>query len=800
MCWRALSVLAIAGASLEVLGDDAETRGLEGRHKVTLQDMRTAAHEIEKVFQGVAHAESCGVVAELSDGRVWRNVSDPGGKLPCGTTLATDCSISYHQMECPEECPFIAPDLHFPCQFTCLNPGKCAQSNIETPYPDPRYNLCTSCSVVGCKWCDSPTSCKQCHHGFIASEDGTQCIFEATANYWPHIAVLVGLIIFLVIWGFISCCCGSKSEFVEHNRSSVDLGLRHRHLSKVHDWDLASDKCARKRYSLFVELDKHNVLGVGFGLFYNGIFFILAAAIITCFAMWHLEAKSQLEEIFNGSSTSTRQQLSEVLGRTDLPKATLPAVIVSPMLHCATNSPDDLTLILKDYASARAFTLLILYVVLLFVSLIYVKTQKDFAKRFDATTHSMTDFAVLLRGFPPEATNEVELKKWAQEALLKCGLGSCEVEGVSIGYDFGDRVDKVNNMTNRFCSALELEMRRDAGGSNDVLKMELDYLEKLKEEDRKEVRQWFDGAGALKGTGDVFLVLKENTFKDKIMAKYQAEKGIFQYKNKIMEASVVKSEPPDVFWSNLHFPDSKIQHNERCAMLQIFFYFCCINVLVFLWNRSVVMPYLSAGSNASGPITILQGIIMGIINGQLGGQVWKAAYGVGYHRKDRADVWLYVMNLIMTFCNTMFSLLLVCYSVLVMNKEKSMTSPNYLEELSSASPVGIESSLAYNVYLMLIPGQFFINPLNGWIMGGIVPYLQNTLLANVIYVWYCLPTPVLQFLKVILPSAPKDLKKYDVLNAEDGLRAPQIGLPWDYSNLVLNPFLVFLSFFLVSTS
>ena len=30
-------------------------------------------------------------------------------------------------------------------------------------------------------------------------------------------------------------------------------------------------------------------------------------------------------------------------------------------------------------------------------------------------------------------------------------------------------------------------------------------------------------------------------------------------------------------------------------------------------------------------------------------------------------------------------------------EEKSMTSPNYLEELSSASPVGIESSLAYNV-------------------------------------------------------------------------------------------------------
>ncbi|CAE7880300.1 SCN10A [Symbiodinium sp. KB8] len=226
--------------------------------------------------------------------------------------------------------------------------------------------------------------------------------------------------------------------------------------------------------------------------------------------------------------------------------------------------------------------------------------------------------------------------------------------------------------------------------------------------------------------------------------------------------------------------------------------FVGINVLVFGFNRYVLMPYLAAGSSAGGPITMLNGIIMAIINGQLGGQIYGSAYGVGYHRKDRADIWLFYVNFFITLCNTMFNLALTIYAVQATDPEVAQAGVSaFLSTLSSVS-VGLESEIGYKLYLMLIPGQFFVSPLMGYLTGCIVQYVQVTLVAKIIYVWKCLPDLLLKLLKLLLPWAPDNLKEYDRRSAEMGFRAGQIGLPWDYSNLILNPLLVFFTFFFVS--
>ncbi|CAE7251111.1 gpmB [Symbiodinium natans] len=88
----------------------------------------------------------------------------------------------------------------------------------------------------------------------------------------------------------------------------------------------------------------------------------------------------------------------------------------------------------------------------------------------------------------------------------------------------------------------------------------------------------------------------------------------------------------------------------------------------------------------------------------------------------------------------------------------------------------------------------------GYLTGSIVSYVQANLVAKIIYVWKCLPESLLGILKALLPWSPASLTVYDRRSAEMGFRAGQIGLPWDYSNLILNPLLVFFTFFVISMS
>eukprot|EP00913_Durusdinium_trenchii_P035416 g33142.t1 len=133
--------------------------------------------------------------------------------------------------------------------------------------------------------------------------------------------------------------------------------------------------------------------------------------------------------------------------------------------------------------------------------------------------------------------------------------------------------------------------------------------------------------------------------------------------------------------------------------------------------------------------------------------------------------------------NTIFNLALMCYSVLVLQKEQFLRGPGYLDVFSSATNLGQESDVADRVYMMLVPGQLFTGPLslgadgllchaNSLLTGTMLNYVLNILWAKMIYVWKCLPDPGLQFIKILLPHAPNSLDKYKITSAERGMSGP----------------------------
>ncbi|CAE6926073.1 gpmB [Symbiodinium sp. CCMP2592] len=709
-------------------------------------------------------------------------------------------------MQCPDECPFLAPDPFFPCMFSCRAKARCSESNLNTPFPDEKYLLCSACSVAGCKVCSDAGTCDECHDGFAEMDGG--CILASTVGLNSAMGVvlyvLIGLIVLLVLMAFGYCLSGSRSPNAEHNQRSIDAGRKHRHLSKVNRWDLFG-KTPRTKYPLAVS-NSENIMGMGIGLFYNGIRFMVVVGVLTTLSSYIVADSGGLYEIMQSPDFTRLDMLLKALMTTKMKNNIIPAVVLSPMTSCSTTTPEGIQAKLQSVAASRALAFGVLYVGLLASSLYFVAAQKRFAKRFDEESTSMSDFCVLLKGLPTDLTDEVALKKWAEAQLAQSRIDS-EVQGVSIGYDFGgDEALKweVYDMLDRFCSATEIEIMLK-GKTADAQEMEFakESLGNLKEDvakDRSKAQEWFDGEKKLKGTGQAFLVMTKSTGKDAIMQAYRAKESLFTYQQKPIQVGEVNSEPPDICWENLGIADAAIASNEWKAVGQVLQMFIFINVLTMGFNLYVVMPYLAAGSNASGPLMTVNGIIMGIINGQLGGKVWNSAWGVGYHRKDRADVWLFNVNFAITLCNTFISLFMTIYAVIATDPEVAAEGVGMFFKELSTTTVGLESTVGHTLFMMLIPGQLFVNPLMGYLQGNIVPFLQANLVAKIIYVWKCLPEKLLFLLKALLPWSPDNVDKYERRNAENGMVAGQIGLPWDYSNLILNPLSVFFTFFFVSTN
>jgi len=789
-----------ANFTAEVIRDDKESEGKDPQSSGMTIERLQAIREVVKGIERLEHEEStCGVNAVFKEHR-W--VPSPRIRPQCHRMTSLNCSVSYHQIECPEECPFIAPDQHFPCQFACRQDHACAVGNADLAWPDARYNLCRRCPITGCAWCKSRKLCAKCWPGFILTDEGS-CIFGVTR--YGVSAIVLNVLIVLIVLILISSCFHTYfyggSQMQRRNMLSILAAREHRHFSKVHMWDLSSAVHPRTRHNLMVDLSSENIIGMGLGLFYNSICFTLVVGLIAAACTYYIQLGTVIETVIVDQYPMSFPDEQDNVD--DIGVMTRPALISSVLEHCRKRSPFQLEDLANNFASFSSHALSTLYLTLFAVSLWFVGHQKRWADRFDAVNNSMKDFVVLLEGLPASANDEVELKRWACETMKKStDIADVEIEGVSICYNYSGFEDKIQAMLERQSTYIELSLYQEVQESDyeDMEKVMKEYLEGHMKDDRKEAAGWFEGAGSFKCTGHAFLVFKSSDSKDRVLSAAGKQPSLFVHpadKTKNVKVVDVKSEPPDVFWENIKMSDDELRVNTWKAVLKVALIFLVVQaVVVWPFNLLVVIPYLSAGASAGGPVTMVNGIIMAIVNAQLGGQVLGAAFGIGFHRKDRADVFLFGMNVFITICNTFTTLLLMVVAVFISDKTNIRHHESYLDPVDIRH-VGEENQIAKSVYLMLVPGQFFVNCVNGLLMGGMVPWIQHSFVSKVIYVWRAMPDFLLNILQAILPWA-SGIDKYQRFNAEKTLEAPQIGLPWDYSNLIVNVSVVFSIFFFVS--
>mmetsp|Transcript_30165 Transcript_30165/g.76626 ORF Transcript_30165/g.76626 Transcript_30165/m.76626 type:complete len:472 (-) Transcript_30165:82-1497(-) len=217
-------------------------------------------------------------------------------------------------------------------------------------------------------------------------------------------------------------------------------------------------------------------------------------------------------------------------------------------------------------------------------------------------------------------------------------------------------------------------------------------------------------------------------------------------------------------------------------------------VLPYAWY--IVWPYSMTGSAAGGMKITIAGMILGNVNMFISLQIFFTSYGLGFHRKDSMDIMILFSNTLLIIVNTFFNISTT--AIMVFSQNSNGFGPDIFVTIKSLVAIGTESSLAKNIYDLMVPGTFFIGYAMCIVMAGVVPFVWNGFLMKLIYVWKCLPEPLLKILKVFLPWAPEDLTTYHARNAEKGFEPMEVGIGWDYSANIVNPTVCFCMLFFVS--
>eukprot|EP00930_Biecheleria_cincta_P019863 TRINITY_DN15066_c0_g1_i3.p1 TRINITY_DN15066_c0_g1~~TRINITY_DN15066_c0_g1_i3.p1 ORF type:complete len:768 (-),score=115.56 TRINITY_DN15066_c0_g1_i3:131-2434(-) len=471
-----------------------------------------------------------------------------------------------------------------------------------------------------------------------------------------------------------------------------------------------------------------------------------------------------------------------------------PSFLVSPLDQCSWRTPHNYSESLLDFAHKSAICYALLYVALFIVSIIFARQQYMSAKSFDAMHKSMKDFCLLLEGLPPSQTDEQALTSWLQQQL------NLDLEGVSIQYNYGGKEQEVNSMLARHHVLLQNDLQ---AFNNDHILLGATELETLKQEigdDRKKTGEWFAGGeNALKGTGKAFVVFRRSCDKDNVQNDFAKNPNLLVHPDAPEPLTIepVHSEPADIFWQNAHLTEKEIAQNERKSVLWVLFMFTLLNGLIsWPWYIVGVVPYSHSGNDISGPVTNLSGILMAILNGVLGGEVCGAAFRVGYGRKDKADIFIFVVMTSMNLFNTMLNVYLFAFSAF--GKTSSHTQGQILTSIDRTEWLGEEADVVGKVLQMMVSGNLFTNTIMGLVTNALINPLLFTLMQKVVYVWRCWPRFLLKILHVALPWCPPSMERYEVFNAEKCLEAPQVGLPWDYGALISNCTVVFWCLNLVS--
>uniref|UniRef100_A0A7S4RBT7 CSC1/OSCA1-like cytosolic domain-containing protein n=1 Tax=Alexandrium monilatum TaxID=311494 RepID=A0A7S4RBT7_9DINO len=734
-------------------------------------------------------------------------------------------------MACPDGCSYLAPNNAFSCLFECVPREECSASNPNNAFPDPVSGLCAPCDVEGCKLCDSRGTCSECHPQFTLSQDRQKCEFWFDKAMKPDkfVKVLGALICGLVLLALAWRVCKGRHPQLERNLVAIQRARRHRHLSKVQSWNLDGRKQVRHWYNVTMGLHHQDIMGVGLPLFYNNIVFMIVVSGIflgVTYAVYTMNGVSQSLKKFEDPAGSLADQAFR-------PHGLEPAVVFSPLASCGRASAADIKAELFIYAGWNFQAIGGLYVVTFVLSLLFTLYQRRFAINFDRENVGMVDYAIAISGLPCDCTDEAGLQAWLQEEFRKARPelvprppkvthrsppeadlveerqpSEIEVFGVSLCYNYRERWAEVDDAMWKLMEQMEVDMHQRAKYDDwlmdDMSTTAADRdmsLEAVAHEERKRVKAWFDegSESKLKGTGEAFVVFRYIDDKERVIEHFDAHPDFLRHPSAPSEPVSLRpvfSEPPTVHWWHAGVPKSTLVKRTALNVFYILLVIAAVQIfLVLPYAFFILYPYASTGDSAGGTKMTIAGIVLGNVNGLLFMTNYNTAARLGYSRKDKMDAFVLFANTLLVLVNTFFNIATTAWMV---TAQTNMESAAGFFEIRTLKAIGTENALARNLYQMMMPGSFFVGLVMWAVMAGIVPFIWNSFLMKLIYVWSCLPQCLLKVLKVFLPWAPPGLEHYPFRSAEKAFEPAEVSISGNYADQIVTPTVCFSMLFFLS--
>eukprot|EP00747_Dinoflagellata_sp_TGD_P039831 gnl/TRDRNA2_/TRDRNA2_140493_c1_seq1.p1 gnl/TRDRNA2_/TRDRNA2_140493_c1~~gnl/TRDRNA2_/TRDRNA2_140493_c1_seq1.p1 ORF type:complete len:889 (+),score=112.68 gnl/TRDRNA2_/TRDRNA2_140493_c1_seq1:359-2668(+) len=481
------------------------------------------------------------------------------------------------------------------------------------------------------------------------------------------------------------------------------------------------------------------------------------------------------------------------------------------------------------FANTSMYEYAILYLICVFCTVVFADYQKRATQKFIVTHDTMYLHALSVRGFPPEATDERDIKSSLERAW------NVELAAVSIPYNVHHVQQELRSLIDRHVAIEDIraglygsELSDASAASSSAAKVEEvsteQWLATAEARLAKDSRQLLEG---LQNSGEVFAVFKNTRDRARVFKLYGESdqtkafisnvSGVFRpftylvpwqrryssldladgnlqldeesaataplyFRGEPLAVYSVRAEPVSICWYNFG-----LKHWERVvrAVLAVITFFSVTMVLfwLFLWPfvRYVLTYTARVHERPGGFASQGFGILLGTTNWVICVFLNIMITNIGFLREDRQEVIIFACFTLFCVANTFVN---VGLSVFWVFMNESLY--NFLGDLSQdgarhavhmrLSMIDSQMNLAQEIRAMLFPGAFvpcLLWPINGFVW----PFLQSFLGLRFFY--------------------KKD--SFSVRQAEQSMEPLPIGLAWDYQGLITIPVLSFVSLFLIST-
>ncbi|CAJ1431509.1 unnamed protein product, partial [Effrenium voratum] len=468
------------------------------------------------------------------------------------------------QRPCPDECPFIAQVKPFACAFTCVNVTQCHYTDPNMPFANSGSHLCEESAIEGCEVQAENGYCERCRQHFAMNEEGTHCLYDREGSIiWlvEHLHAM-GYWLWIILGLCLSCCCWQLRAALSKHWHLLTFARMHYHLCKVRKNPKVH--AGAPLFSICENLHTKFVIGVGLPLYYNSLVFLLILSVLL-FLGTHFALDSGSQSLFNYSGVSSNPVQVGNVPIYPSAEGVSDASICSWAMEDEGLTRFNVETTSKSFMRRLSMTALLLWCAAIAIMLVHAWFQLKHARWFESMHLTMKDFALVLSGLPPEATDEKQLAE-----CISSQIGE-SIRAVSIGYDICDRWNEVETLLDRHLAYCDAHARGHPGvGLRPRCQANLDdsdslgpvALQRNLQEDQEWVQDWFrEGSQRpMLGSGFAWVVFASHRHRDEALHKMQAletdGRGIKYWdpstgQHYPLNFGIPRCEPTNVRWDHL---------------------------------------------------------------------------------------------------------------------------------------------------------------------------------------------------------------------------------------------------------